>query len=241
MSYHKFPNLRERLQADLGGKLNKNVGSLDFDTLPCNCNIRTKINDECPYNNLCRHSIVVYKATCRTTQKFYIGCTQQKLKARFNQHFNETVNAANKGLSSDTFAKHFAKQATNEGKTTVKHIRDNTSFEILWQGNPLSSSKSFGKLNCNLCMKERLEILKAMKQQPKRLIKSSADEGPKGQKRVNVSTNKILAKKGRGRPKKGTVFKKSTVCNNICTEVDFNNCTALEISPLSFNGKKFAF
>ena len=263
MSYHKFPNLREQLQADLGGKLNKNVGSLDFDTLPCNCNIRTKINDECPYNNLCRHSIVVYKATCRTTQKFYIGCTQQKLKARFNQHFNETVNAANKGLSSDTFAKHFAKQATNEGKTTVKHIRDNTSFEILWQGNPLSSSKSFGKLNCNLCMKERLEILKAMKQQPKRLInssnelygacrhrpvfhrytnyKSSADEGPKGQKRVNVSTNKILAKKGRGRPKKGTVFKKSTVCNNICTEVDFNNCTALEISPLSFNGEKFAF
>ena len=141
------------------------------------------------------------------------------------QNFNETVNAANKGQSSDTFEKHFALQVTKGEKTTAKHVRDRTSLEILWQGNPLSSSKSFGKLNCSLCMKERLEILKAMKQQPKRLInssnelygacrhrpvfhrytnyKSSADEGHKGQKRVNVSRNKNLAKGDKGRPKKG--------------------------------------
>ena len=140
------------------------------------------------------------------------------------QHFNETVEAANKGQSSDTCAKQFAKQAIKGEKITAKHVRDRTSLEILWQGNPLSSSKSFGKLNCSLCMKERLEILKAMKQQPKRLInssnelygacrhrpvfhrytnyKSSADEGQKGQKRVKVSSNKNLAKRGRDRPKK---------------------------------------
>ena len=135
MSYHKFPNLREQFQADLGGKLNKNVGSLDFDTLPCNCNTRTKVDGDCPYNNLCRNSIVVYKATCDITKKFYIGCTQQKLKTRMTQHFNETVSSANKGLSSDSFAKHFALQAIKEGKTTAKDVRDRTSLEIpvAWQ------------------------------------------------------------------------------------------------------------
>ena len=135
------------------------------------------------------------------------------------QHFNKTVSSTNKGLSSDSFAKKFALQAIKEGKTTAKDVRDRTSLEILWHGNPISSSKSFGKLNCSLCMKERLEILKSLKNQPKRLInssnelygacrhrpvfhrytnyKSSADEGLKGPKRVNVSTDKILAKIGR--------------------------------------------
>ena len=83
------------------------------------------------------------------------------------QHFNETVNAANKGTASDTFAKHFANTKTIEGKITAKHVRDRTSLDILWQGNLLSSTKSFGKLNYVLCMKERLEIMKAMQDQPK--------------------------------------------------------------------------
>ena len=179
------------------------------------------------------------------------------------QHFNETVNAANKGIASDTFAKHFANAKTIEGKTTAKHIRDRTSLDILWQGNPLSSAKSFGKLNCALCMKERLEIMKAMKNQPTRLINSSkelygacrhrpvfhrytnyttsADEGLTGLKRVNVSTDKNLAKRGRGRPRKGTVFKNIYGGNLLCTEINTKNCTDSEISPLSTNGLDFSF
>ena len=136
MSYHKFPNLREQLQADLGSKLIKNVGSLDFDTLPCNCNARTKVNGDCPYSNLCRHSIVVYKATCSVTQKFYIGCTQQKLKTRMTQHFNETVNAANKGQPSDTFAIFFPSKRSKERK------QQRNTFETV----PLS--KSCGRATC---------------------------------------------------------------------------------------------
>ena len=101
MLYHKFSNLQEQFKADLGGKLNKNVGSLDFDTLPCNYNTRKKVNGECPYNNICCKSIVVYKATCDITKKFYIGCTQQKLKNRITQHFNEAMTSANKRLSSN--------------------------------------------------------------------------------------------------------------------------------------------
>ena len=89
-----------------------------------------------------------------------------------------------------------------------------SSIYILWQGNPISVSKSFVKFNCSLCMRERLEILKAFKYQPLRLINSSnelfgacrhrpvshrynsyttsADEGLKGLKRINVSMDKNL-------------------------------------------------
>ena len=104
--------------------------------------------------------------------KLYIGNTQQKLKARMMQHFNETKDAANKGLSTDSFIKHFAKQDRKYEDTTVTQVRDCTTVEILCQGNPVSLPKSFGKLNCNLCMKERLETYEALKQQPQRLINS---------------------------------------------------------------------
>ena len=106
-------------------------------------------------------------------------------------------------------------------------------------------------------MKERLEILKASKQQPKRLINScnelygacrhrpvfhrytnyttSADEGLDGLKRVDVRKSSEIPKRGRGRPKKGTVFKIIPISTKICTEIILDDCT--NISPLSFNGK----
>ena len=66
---------------------------------------------------------------------------------------------------------------------------------------------------------------------------TSDNEGLKVQKRVNVSINQILTKKVRGRLKKSTVFKNSLACTEICTEVKIDSCTALEILPLSLNGK----
>jgi hypothetical protein len=91
MSYHKFQNLQELFQSDLSCKLMRGVGSKDFDDLKCNCNTRTKINGNCTYGDHCRKSIVVYKATCKKCDMFYVGNTQQKWKARMNQHYGETV------------------------------------------------------------------------------------------------------------------------------------------------------
>ena len=47
--------------------------------------------------------------------------------------------------------------------------------EVIWKGNPISCVKSFGKLNCTLCMKERLAILNALrdKEGKKKLINSN--------------------------------------------------------------------
>jgi len=132
MSYQKFPNLREQFQGDLLSKLTKDVGSLDFDTISCNCNIWSKVNGKFPYNSLCQHSIVVYKATCKLSGKFYIGNTQQKLKARLTQHCTEVKALVNKGIISDSFAKHAASLFQTDEKITVKEVRDRFNTSILW-------------------------------------------------------------------------------------------------------------
>ncbi len=42
--------------------------------------------------------------------------------------------------------------------------------KIVWQGNARSCMKSFGKLNCSLCMRERIEILCTIRQEEWRII-----------------------------------------------------------------------
>jgi hypothetical protein len=76
MSYHRFPNLREYFQRDLHTKLISGIQSLDFENLPCNCR-KENSQDTCKYNNMCRHSLIVYKVECKNTGKIYIGNTQE--------------------------------------------------------------------------------------------------------------------------------------------------------------------
>ena len=177
MSYHKFSNLREILQGDLSGKLMKGVGSRDFDALPCNCSTPSKRNGICIYNSKCRHSIVVYKATCKLCDANYIGNTQTHLKQRMNLHFNDVKSLVSKGIRSDTFAKHFARHFKKGTKPTSKQIRDIMDIDVIWKGNPISCVKSFGKVNCSLCMKERLAILRASRNEDekKKMINANSE------------------------------------------------------------------
>ena len=170
MSYHKFPNMGENLQGDLTSKLMEGIGLNDFQKLKCNCNKNTKMNGECIYGDNCRASMVVYKAESKCCGKVYVDNTQQKLKIRMGQHFLETKNLANgNGKISDTFAKHFAshlKEKMEKGdlrKAKTCDVRDLVKMSILWEGNPISCNKSFGKISCQLCMNERIEILKQIK------------------------------------------------------------------------------
>ena len=89
--------------------------------------------------------------------------TQQKLKNRMNTHFSETKELVNEDKLSDSFAKHFAAHFNENERITRGDVRDMTKIEILWQRKPISSLKTFKKLNCNLCTRERIEIYKAMK------------------------------------------------------------------------------
>ena len=59
-------------------------------------------------------------------------------------------------------------EGTNEMETPIKDvsvgdIRKIVEVDILWKGNPINHMKKFGTVNCGLCMKERLAILSAMR------------------------------------------------------------------------------
>ena len=112
MSYHRFTNLRELLQGNLTTKLNKDVTSLDFQPLECNCR-PGKGDKGCGYNNICRNRMIVYENTCLNTGKQYIGQTQQHFKKRMEGHFQDTQKLLCKQIKSDSCAKHFAHQLQN--------------------------------------------------------------------------------------------------------------------------------
>ena len=129
------------------------------------------------YGGECRKSIVVYKAECKDCKMCYIGNTQQKIKVRINQHLGEVCKLVNTGKTPDSFAKHFAQHHNSQRQTklTIGEARRQVSVSILWQGNAISCNKSFGKLNCSLCMKERILMLKYSRDNPNLIINSNSE------------------------------------------------------------------
>ena len=173
MPYHRFTNLREIFQGDLSRKLTEGVLSDDFLTLDCNC--RDRETQGCDYNNVCRNPIVVYKAECKKTKKFYIGNTQCFVKTRMQGHQNDVRRLYALGQQSDSYAKHFAslERYTIYGDIpTPEEQRKDCTISVLWQGNPISAVKTFATHNCALCTRERLAILKVSRSKPELLINS---------------------------------------------------------------------
>jgi hypothetical protein len=67
MAYHHFNNLCEMFQGHLNRVLMKNVELEDYDRdRPCNCPGR-----ECPYGNVCRKALIVYKVTVPRTGMYF--------------------------------------------------------------------------------------------------------------------------------------------------------------------------
>ena len=148
---------------------------MDFVDRPCNCNAATKINGLCAYGGRCRESIVVCKTTCLKCDKIYIGNTQQHLKTRMTQHFGDVKRLVTRGVASDSFAAHFATHYNPGDRATSATTRVMTKTEIIWKGDAISCMKSFGKLSCKLCMRERIAILKKARKEPDKLINSCGE------------------------------------------------------------------
>jgi hypothetical protein len=51
-------------------------------------------------------------------------------------------------------------QQSSDSIPSAGMLRDELSCGILWQGDPYSCSKTFGKLSCKLCQKERVALLR---------------------------------------------------------------------------------
>ena len=116
-------------------------------TTSCNC--RNK--ETCPLQNKCMSKDIVYKATistCNTNDtKHYIGMTSNTFKERFRNHIKSFNH---KKYSNET-----------ELSKYVWHLKENnTDYTIKWSIIKNSISYTGGSKRCNLCLEEKLSILK---------------------------------------------------------------------------------
>ena len=116
-------------------------------TTSCNC--RNK--ETCPLQNKCMSKDIVYKATistCNTNDtKHYIGMTSNTFKERYRNHIKSFNH---KKYSNET-----------ELSKYVWHLKENnTDYTIKWSIIKNSISYTGGSKRCNLCLEEKLSILK---------------------------------------------------------------------------------
>ena len=92
MAYRRFENIDELLISHANNVVMKNWISRDFKQRDCNCNVANKdAKGKCIFNGQCRTTCVIYELQCKISKKKHIGQTQQHLKERTNQHFNDVV------------------------------------------------------------------------------------------------------------------------------------------------------
>ena len=116
----------------------------------------------------------------------YIGNTQQTFKKRMNGHFSDLQHLLKNGQKSDSFAAHFVQHFNNTMSRT--YLRKFMTFKVLKQLNPIGAMKTFTTPNCNLCMQERLTILKKLGDKRITVMnKNLGFMGPAGTKRLSVN------------------------------------------------------
>ena len=90
----------------------------------------------------------------------YIHNTQQNFKKIMDGHCSDLQRLLKNGKKSDSFATHFLQHFnTNMSRTD---IRKYMTFKVAKQLNPIGAMKTFMKPNCNLCIRERVTILKKL-------------------------------------------------------------------------------
>jgi hypothetical protein len=159
--------MRELLAGDLSKKL-----SLDFKVRDCNCR-GARRPGKWQYRGHSTMLIIIYRTTCKMTNKIYIGNTQQHFRMRMKGHFQDIKKLMEKGVHPNSHAQQFAGiWPKGASAPTLGMQRDLTQCNILWKGNLISIMKTFGKLTCNLYNTEQMEIIKLFRSSPDTLINS---------------------------------------------------------------------
>ena len=91
----------------------------------------------------------------------YIDNTQQTFKKRMGGHFSDIQRLLKNGQKSDSFDAHLVHHFNNT--TSRTELRKFMTFKVIKQLNTIGAMKTFTKTNCNLCMQERLTILKMLR------------------------------------------------------------------------------
>ena len=160
MSYHRFNNLAELLNGDLAGKIGRGIVSKDLMDRKCNCPLPSKFNWKIIYEGKCQSRCIIYEVKFPMCDAIYIGNTQQTFQKRMDSHFSDLQRLLTNGKKSDSFATHFEQQfSTTMSRTNLcKYM----TFKVVKQLNQIGAMKIFMRPNSNICMQERLTILKKL-------------------------------------------------------------------------------
>ena len=112
----------------------------------CNCRVKA----DCPLQGNCLVKSIVYQATLESSDgpKIYYGSCSTSFKAWFYNH-NQSFKHPKK------------RHATELSKAVWKEKDRGLSPKITWQITMQASAYSSGARSCNLCLEEKLAILKA--------------------------------------------------------------------------------
>ena len=103
----------------------------------------------------------------------YVGNTQQKFKKTMDGHFSDLLRLLKNGQKSDSFASHFEQHFNTN--TSLTDLRKYMTFKVVKQLSTIGAMKIFTKPNCNLCMKERLRILKKLRDKRVTIMNKNSD------------------------------------------------------------------
>ena len=145
LSYSTTKNMKRVLQSHNSKILNKKETTEHEKT--CSCPKGKK--DECPLMNKCLSKAIVYKATVEQTGKYYVGITEMEFKRRLAKH------------------KHSFKNQADKNSTTLSHHVWESNLaptpQIKWEVMKKSTARRPGDRECQLCLEEKLQILKQNK------------------------------------------------------------------------------
>ena len=88
----------------------------------------------------------------------YIGNTHQTFKNIMDSHLSDLLRLLKNGKKSDSFAAHFEQHfiTTTSWTDLCKYM----TFKVVKQLNTIGAMNKITESNCNLCIEERLTILK---------------------------------------------------------------------------------
>ena len=120
----------------------RNQGKVHQHIKSCSCSNKTT----CPLENKCMEKSLVYETTSTGPFK-YIGISESNFKIRYNNHQNSFRNRKYQNIA--------------ELSKKVWELKDNNqSFTISWKKLQGTDPFTPGKKKCNLCVTEKLYIIK---------------------------------------------------------------------------------
>ena len=150
VSYSCMPNVGAYISSHNIALMNKSRSTEETPREQCNCNNR----EACPLNGQCKSEAIIYQGTIETPQgesSKYIGLTEPAFKLRWSDHMSSCNNRSqmNKTKLSQEFWR-----IKDSGQNLDRH--QNVKFSIVKKSSPYR----IGSKKCNLCLWEKLMIMK---------------------------------------------------------------------------------